>query len=155
MGSWRVLHRELFSWKAVTSASLGGHLLIYFWEYSCPLLATPRNIEKDTCGNGRCVLWLVLSSIFLSVHSSTLLSIPLSTHLSIHPPSIPPSIHTPPTHPSTLPSIHPSSRHPVCCRQLVRYCGDTGTNRIRFLPSENIHQWDRVADPAVSALIQT
>lgn len=152
MGSWRALHRELFSWKAVTPASLGGHFLIYFWEHSCPLLATPR--KKNTCGNGRCVLWLVLSSVFLSVHPSTLPSIPLSTHLSVHPPSVPPSIHTPPTHPSTLPSSHLSRRHPVCSRQLVRCCGDTGINRIRFLPSENIHQWDRVADPAVSAFIQ-
>ena len=153
MGSWRVLHRELFSWKAVTPASLGGHVLIYFWEHSCPLLATPRSMEKDTCGNGRCVLWLVLSSIYLSILLPFLASLCPHIYPFIHHPSPHPSTHHPPTPPPFHPFIYLADTQYVPGNWLGAV-GDMGISRIRFLPSENIHQWDSIADPAVSALAQ-
>lgn len=116
------------------------------------------NAEKH--GEGHLWQWqmcsLIGSFIHLSVHPSTLPCIPLSTHLSIHPPSVPPSIHTPPTHPSTLPSIHLSRRHPVCSRQLVRCCGGHGNkqNKVSALREHtSIGQHSRPSSLCLSASV--
>lgn len=100
-----------------------GCLLLSFWEYARPLLATWRNARTGTCCKGKPVPWLVLSIIHLpilsSIHPSiyslitpsfhlfTRSSIHSSFHLSIHP-----SCH-PFFRPSLNPSLHPADTHYV------------------------------------------
>lgn len=118
-----------------------GRLLLSFWEYARHLLATQRNAWKGTCSNGKCVPWLVLSTIHLSFLSSIHPSIHLFTHHSFIYPPMQPSIHL-----SILPSIPPSiPQTPIMYQHLARHGGNTEIHRTGgecLLPSEGTHQWD-------------